>query len=345
MNDPPRFAPATDRRQRLPLAGWFVFMLFAVAVAIWYAPAGIAWFLSGALLSALAVVIWLLRRGAAEKRALQARLDRQVDRLQQFAEAQSEFVDGIAHQIKTPLTIVLNHAELMMHSYDDPVALRTHGKSLVDYTMHHSGLLEGFLRLGGPFAVTDTSQHVPVQVNDLVVDVVRRCQSIARSRAVDVVLTIADPGSDEVVLEVLGNQALLAAMSESLVRRAVSCSPRGSRVEVQVGMQGESVMMYVRDQGPVIAPSELDSVFDWFGSKLGSERQPTGDCGGVAIGGRIAEHHHGTIAVRNLGAGGCEFVVTLPRLGKAQTLTGTAASEATPTSEASDRMVGGGPRS
>lgn len=306
-------SPASARTVRLLLAGSFVFAVFTASVAFAEAPAATAWTLAGSLLLLAATVGWVLHRAAAENATLRAEVERLSARLEQFATAQARFVDSIAHEIRTPLTIVLNHAELLLRCSDDPAAVRLHGKSLADYTLHLSDLFEGFLRLGGPSVAADTSHHVPVHVHDLVIEAVRRSQSMARSSGVSVVLTIAEPVSEDGPLEVAGSEVLLLAMIESLLRHAVRSSPRSARVELEVQARGESVLLNVRDHGAGIPPLHLASVFDWFFQAPGATQQSPGSGGGLVIGRRIVEHHRGTITMQNHPEGGCEFEVTLPR--------------------------------
>jgi len=90
-------------------------------------------------------------------------------------------------------------------------------------------------------------------------------------------------------------------------------APGGSRVDLQVEVAGEVIFLRVRDRGPAIAPAQLDSVFDWFFEAPGPTPQAQGNGGGLAIARRIAEHHRGTVSLRNDPDGGCEFEVTLPR--------------------------------
>jgi signal transduction histidine kinase len=288
-------------------------MVLAAAVAWRVASGAMAWLLASALLAAAAMVGSLLHRAAAENVALQAAVASLAARLDQFGQAQGRFVDSIAHQIRTPLTIVLNHAELLLRCSDDGQAVRGHARSLADYTMHLSALFDGFLRLGSPLAAPDTSHHVPVHVHDLVLEGARRCQSAARSGGASIVPTIAEQGSEDRALEVLGNGVLLEAMLECLVRQAVRRSPRGSRVDLHVEVAGEVILLRVRDRGPGIAPSQLDSAFDWFFQAPGPTPQTQGNGGGLAIARRIAEHHRGTLSLRNHPDGGCEFEVALPR--------------------------------
>jgi signal transduction histidine kinase len=206
----------------------------------------------------------------------------------------------------------MNQAELLRRCKDDPAAVAAHARGVADYLLHLSDLVEGFVRLGSPLLIADKSHHVPVHVHDLVIEAVRRSQSTARNREVHVVATIPEPDGEDRSLEVLGNEALLAAMIESLVRDAVRRSPLGSQVELQVQVRGESILLRVRDRGTAVAASHLESAFDWYFEAPGAGRDAH-RTGNLAIAKRVAEHHRGTISLRNHPEGGCEFQVALPR--------------------------------
>ena len=83
-------------------------------------------------------------------------------------------------------------------------------------------------------------------------------------------------------------------------------------MEVRVRAVGESVVISVRDQGQGIAPEHLESIFDWFFRGPGLPLKNSGTGFGLAIAKRIADHHRGTLHVRNHPEGGCEFEITLP---------------------------------
>lgn len=319
------------RSTRWLLAGSLGLSLLVVGLVCSNAAAATAWTMVVAALLAVALVGSVLRRSAAERALLQVEVDRQAKRLAQWAVSQARFVDSIAHEIKTPLTIVTNHAELLLRCSEDPAAVRGHAKSLADYTLHFADLIDGFLRLGGPAAVADHGQHTPMHVNDLVIEAVRRCQSAARGRGVVVVVTIPEPEDASAALEVVGNEALLRAVAESLVRHAIRASWRGARVMVQVATRGDSVLLHVRHHGRSIAEADLETVFDWFFLEAGAGPTNHGSGAGLAVGKRIVEHHRGTITVHNHAAGGCEFVVTLPRWrGEAEPPSGTGSPDPTP---------------
>ena len=304
------------------LGAAFVFTMGFAAAALFPIGDEFPWLaaslLAGAL--ALAAASWMvLSRSAGEIAAARAGLiDRQVRidgleaRLVEFSSMQGRFVGNIAHEIKTPIAIVLAELDLLLRNNSDPDAVSTHARSIIEDMRHLSDLVESFLRIARPFAQEDTNHHVPVAVHDFVVEATRRSQSLARRSEVSVVPRLADPGDADGTPEVLGDSVLLGAMLENLLRNAVRFSPRGSRVEVQVGVQGPSILLNVLDHGLGIAAEHLESVFDWSFQVPGMT-QSSGTGFGLAIAKRVAEHHGGTITLQNLPAGGCEFQITLPR--------------------------------
>ena len=289
-------------------------------------------------LSLLTTIAWLIVHRAASAvvsararaGSLQAQLEDARGRLANILHSQGRFVGNIAHEIKNPLTTALVQVDLLHRCSDDRAAVAGLAKSISADLQHLADLVGSFLRLARPLAQADTSHHVPVHVHDLVIAAVARCQPFARQGGVRIVTTLADPGAGEAP-EVLGDDVLLRAMIENLVRNAVRFSPRGSLVELQVHRRGETVLLTLRDHGTGIAAEHFESVFEWFFTEPGRQLPTSGTGFGLAIAKRVAEHHGGTIALRNRPEGGCEFEVSMPcRRASDQPATVAAASTAWP---------------
>jgi signal transduction histidine kinase len=282
-------------------------------------PAQLAWALAGAMLVVAATSWWPLRKTAARQAAadgkvtaLQAALAKAQVRITDFSASQGRFVGNLAQEIKAPLATVLIHADLLLAGSNEPATVQRYARTVAEDMRHLSDLVDSFLRLALPFAQEDTSHHVPVHFHDLVVEAVRRCHSLAGTRAVRVVPMLAETHNG-VSVEVLGDAVLLEAMIENLVRNAVLSAPRGSHVDLQVRLQGEEVLLSVRDRGARLDPDHLDSVFDGFFQVPIPPRPSASNGLSLAIARRVAEHHRGSIALRNVPEGGCEFEVQLPR--------------------------------
>ncbi|HLQ38784.1 MAG TPA: ATP-binding protein [Planctomycetota bacterium] len=170
----------------------------------------------------------------------------------------------------------------------------------------------GFLRLAGPIAQDAARHHFPVYFHDSVVAAVQRSRALAHECGVSFVATLAQASNSDAAVEVLGDAVLLEAMIENVVCNALRSSPRGSRVELDVRVVGDSIALYVRDHGIGVAADRLDSLFGWF--EVSSEsREPSRHGLDLAIARRVAEHHRGTISFRNRTGSGCEFEIKLPR--------------------------------
>lgn len=308
-------------RRRLVL-GAFAVAGIAVSVAACLGSAGTGFVaLAVGAIAVTALATWSMYRGATvELEAADRELGDQAmqlatlrSRLEEHTSAQGRFVGNIAHELKTPLTIVLSQIDLLMAHESDLVAMRRYARSIRGDMHHLSDLVDGFLRLARPFAQSDASHHVPVFVHDVVVEAVRRTQTLAMDRGVVIVTRLADTGSPDEAPEVLGESVLLEAMLENLLRNAVRFSPRGGRVDIEVDVVASSVAMSVRDRGDGIAAENLASVFEWFFDRPAHHRRSPGPGFGLAIVKRVAEHHGGTIVLRNRREGGCEFSITLPR--------------------------------
>jgi two-component system CheB/CheR fusion protein len=104
---------------------------------------------------------------------------------------------------------------------------------------------------------------------------------------------------EQVLANLLGNAVKYAA---------------GGKVSVVVAKEGAEAVIRVRDTGPGIPASMLESVFDLFVQASTSIDRSAGGLGvGLTLVRSIVSLHGGTVSVANLGEGtGCEFVVRLP---------------------------------
>ncbi len=279
----------------------------------------VAWILAAALVVSIALGWRLLRRAEIEKVTaiagivpLQASLDAAMGRISLFSESQERFVGNLAQEIKAPLASLLIHADMLLAGSAEPVTVHRYSKGIVENLRHLSDLVESFLRLARPFAQEDTSNHVPVHMHDLVLEAVRRCQPLADSRGVGVVPMLAETNNNTPV-EVMGDAALLEAMIENLVRNGVLAAPPGTRVDLHVRIEGDAVVLSVRDHGATIDEDQIESIFRGFFQVPAPPRHASGTGLSLAIAKRVAEHHRGTISLRNVPEGGCEFAVQLPR--------------------------------
>jgi len=239
-------------------------------------------------------------------------INEMLDRLEGAFKAQERFIADASHELKTPITVLLGQAQV----------LTQHGRSVEEYTrfvnsvqeeMRQMGkLVDSLLMLARADAGFPLSAALTVSINEFVMDAVERCQGLARQDGIRLVPKLAMPGADEPEAEVAGDEALLCAMTENLIRNAVRYSPPNEAVEIMVATDGPQGTISVLDRGPGIPPEHLPHLFDRFYRVPAARPEHKGTGLGLAIAKGVAQLHRGSISVTNRPGGGCEFTVRLP---------------------------------
>lgn len=290
--------------------GWLVAALAVSAVCLCWRP---YWWVIGAFLLAVTAALYRWRRVCRQyDRGVQEN-GRLHSRILEFANLQGRFAGNIAHEINTPLAVVLAETGLLLRCSGDATAVRRVANSMAAEVRHLSDLVASFLRLVHPLVHENTASHVPVYVGDLVIAAAGRCRELSRKLEVTLVTVLCEPDNGDPSAEVSGDPVLLEAMVENLLRNAIRFSPPGAKVELTTRADADSVAVIVRDHGIGIPSEQQESVFDWFFEGPDRPSKTLGTGFGLSIAKRIAAHHGGTITLRDTPGGGCEFDVTLPR--------------------------------
>ncbi|MFH9727096.1 sensor histidine kinase [Streptomyces sp. NPDC017254] len=243
-------------------------------------------------------------RGSDDVAALAETFNHMLDRLSHAFTTQRRFLDEVAHELRTPITVVRGHLELMD---DDPDHQRRQTRALLlDELDRMSRIVEdllllaraerpGFLTLG------------PTDLTDLVVDVAAKAQALGRRRWTVAEVTDAGVRLDE--------QRVTQALMQ-LAANAVSHTGEGDTIEIGSRLKDGRVLLWVADTGPGVAPEDRERIFQCF--YQAGAANPTGTGTGIGIGlalvREIAQAHGGVAHVEDAPGGGARFVVDLPAL-------------------------------
>lgn len=288
---------------------WTLLALSGVALLM---TTGIGWAVAGRILAPVRLVRTtaaelteqdLTRRIPVEGRddiaALAETFNAMLDRLERAFAAQRVFVDDAGHELRTPITIVRGHLELMG---DDPADREETVRLVTDELDRMSRIVEDLLLLAGAER-PDFVRPEPVQLAELTADVFVKVRTLGdREWQLD---GVAD-------LEVrLDEQRMTQAMVQ-LAQNAVQHTVPGQRIRIGSRAEADRVELYVADHGPGIPPEDAEVIFERF--RRGTSRRGTRTSGaglGLAIVRAIAEGHHGRVELRRTEGGGATFVLTL----------------------------------
>ncbi|UOW01925.1 HAMP domain-containing sensor histidine kinase [Agrococcus sp. SCSIO52902] len=239
-----------------------------------------------------------------------------LDRLGGALDSQRDLLRDVGHELKTPITIVRGHLELV--DEHDPAEVAETRALVIDELDRMARLVDDLraaarLRDADAFAIRETDLAA---LTEQIAMKARGVEGAALEERVEAapVLARLDPGRiTQAMLQLVANAA----------RHAQGPIAIGSR------QRGRDVELFVRDRGPGV-PDELKAViFERFRRGVAEGRGDDGSGLGLAIVALIAERHGGRAWVADAGAGS-EFVLTLPGTDVAPPAQGAAAAPVAP---------------
>ncbi|MFD9715741.1 sensor histidine kinase [Streptomyces sp. NPDC059076] len=241
-------------------------------------------------------------RGDDDVAALAHTFNHMLDRLERAFTTQRRFLDEVGHELRTPITVVRGHLELMEDGPDETHMTRA---LLVDELDRMSRIVDDLLLL----AKAERPDFLTVgetNLTDLIVDVVAKARALGhrhwRVAAVSEATVLVD------------GQRLTQGLIQ-LAANAVRHTLDGDLIEMGSAVREGRVLLWVRDTGPGVGPVDRDRIFGRFvqAGRVASPAQAgTGIGLGLAIVREIAEAHGGTAWVEDAETGGARFVLDLP---------------------------------
>jgi signal transduction histidine kinase len=244
-------------------------------------------------------MVWHARRRQAALEELQ----RLNDANERLLEREWRFVQDASHELRTPITVALGHAELLASTSDEE-GVRRDSQVVVEELMRLRRLADRLLLLAG-------SQHpdflhtTRVDAQSLVLDTFRRWAPVQRQWVLGQL--------DEVTVEADADRLSLAL--DALIENAVKHTEPEQSIELSLRRRNGTALIAVMDTGTGIPSAVVGHIFDRF-TRADAARGPDGGAGlGLAIVKTVAEAHGGVVAVRSVPGEGSEFELCLPLVG------------------------------
>jgi signal transduction histidine kinase len=256
-------------------------------------------------------------------------LSRAKDEAEKASRAKSVFLANVSHELRIPLALILGPTRKLLTSCGEEARrdLETVERNAQGLLKHVNDLLD--------VAKLEVGQMELDRLRLDLAELVRRTTTLfevlAREREVE--LSVGTPDS----LPVMGDPEKLERVLLNLLSNAMKFVPDGGRVQVELGVEGDDVVVSVEDNGPGVPVALREAIFERFRRGDDSTTRRFGGTGlGLAIAKELVERHGGRIEVGEGSGGGALFRVKLPLAALAPI--GEAAG-ATPTDHATVRAT------
>jgi signal transduction histidine kinase len=271
-----------------------------------------AWILSGKILSPLRSLTITARkisesdlsqrlpvRGRGELAELAMTFNDMMERLEGSFRVQRNLLNDIGHELRTPITIIQGHLELMG---DDPQEQQETLALVFDELERMTRMVNDLTLL----AKTERPDFLQLESIDL---------SLFTQELFNKMTALAERNWHLASLPqgtIRGDRQRLTQAMVNLGENAIQHSTEIDRIELGSKFEGDRVRFWVRDTGSGIAPEEQKQIFERFfqGEKRKSKNEGSGL--GLSIVKGIAEAHGGSVEVVSELGFGSTFSILLP---------------------------------
>jgi signal transduction histidine kinase len=231
--------------------------------------------------------------------------------VRQSVRTRDDFLSAVAHELKTPLTVISGTTQLLRRRMqsDDAVAAAPGLDRIMSAVARMTAFIEELLELVRRQADPTLELHrAATDLTELVRRVTSELTELSRGQAVDI----------ETEGEVIGHwdAVRLERAIANVLGNAFKYNSATGRVTVRIGIeespQGRVAFCAVTDEGIGIPEADVTRIFERFARGANVAGRITGSGVGLTIVRHIVEQHGGTISVTSAVGRGSTFTIRLP---------------------------------
>jgi signal transduction histidine kinase len=232
-------------------------------------------------------------------------------RAQELARQKIEFVAGVSHELKTPLTVIRSAGQNLAHgTVDDPEQVKRYGSLVEEEGRRLSGLVDQVMQFAGNQSDKGYNFET-VALAPIVESALSDCRSLIEEKELEVECDIPED-----LPAVYADSAAIRRAVANLIDNAVKYAGREKWIGLKAGVDGKSsgsmVFLRVADRGPGIDRADLSHLFEPFYRGKGV-RQIRGSGLGLSLVQQIVEAHRGRVSVETGRGEGATFIIFVPK--------------------------------
>ena len=235
--------------------------------------------------------------------------DRTRDDAKRLSESLREFIDSLAHELKTPLSAIIGLADTLLRKQDIDASTRTRFlEKISDQATRLSSLLDDLLTLSALESSADAITLEAIDLREPVTAALQDLVPVAEEKGLRLEINMpTDPVSSK------GDAKSLRRLVSNLLDNATKYTEYGGSIWLRMSTDVGSCEIEVEDSGAGIEPAHQEKVFERFftGDKDGSQKRK-GTGLGLALVRQIARIHGGDVTLSSSLGKGSKFTVRLP---------------------------------
>ncbi|WP_301337457.1 sensor histidine kinase [Priestia megaterium] len=229
----------------------------------------------------------------------------------QLEEDRKDMTAAIAHDLRTPLTIIHGHTEILVEgSKNDPERLSRYLHTIYTNTQRSIQLLNQLQEVSvieNPgFAV----KSEPININTFVHEKANEFQLLCQKKEITFVSSLSETEGPN---EFYGDPQRISQVLDNIITNCIRYTPERGEIVWNTAIHHNEVIFEIHDTGPGFTLSNKEQLFKKFYREDASRASGHGNLGlGLYIAHSIVKNHGGSITADNKETGGALFKIVLP---------------------------------
>lgn len=222
--------------------------------------------------------------------------NRMLDRIGELVTGMRSISNDIAHDLRTPLSRL--HGRLAaLASAPEAAPVRDELAEAVAESEEILAIFAAILRISEVEGGERRAGFERLDLAALAAEVGEGLQLLVTESG----RTFVPPALDQMV-RVEGDPRLLTQLIVNLIENAISHTPLGTTIRLEVRREGQTALLRIEDDGPGIPAADRDHALRRFG-RLDASRNTRGHGLGLTLAAAIARLHRGTLELADAGPG------------------------------------------